>query len=80
MSRLYTVQADDAHAMATRAPAGGRAEVADQLLDAAVKRALRSLRRNLPHQFRVELLAGGRSAERLLGRDSVRHQPLVVIR
>ncbi|WP_181312497.1 hypothetical protein [Nocardioides campestrisoli] len=79
MSTLLSCQVEAAR-HATPAPAEGRAANADELLDAAVKRAIRCLERRLPNQFRVELLAGGRSAERLLGRDSVRHEPLVVIR
>ena len=63
---------------ATHAPAEGRSHNADAILQAAVTRALNAHRAGLPNLFRVELLAGVRSAERLLGKESRCQTPVVI--
>ena len=54
------------------------APTVDAILDAAVKRAIRSLRAGLRYQMRIDLLTGGKSAERMLGPDSVRREVVEV--
>lgn len=77
MTALMQCQVEaDRHA--THAPVQGRAANADAILQAAVTRALNAHRAGLGTLFRVELLAGVRSAERLLGKDSRCQTPVVI--
>lgn len=76
---LCQVEADR-HAV--HADVDDRVTFADSQLQAAVTRAINAHRAGLTHLMRVELLAGGLSAQRLLKNTAhaVRHDPLVVTR
>ena len=65
---------------ATRSTVEGRVANADLKLEAAVVRAIFAIRSGLLGDAETHLLEGGRSAERLLGRDSRRPESLVVTR
>lgn len=63
MRRLLTVQADDAHQVATT----DRAGTADMVLDQACKAAVESLRRGRPGYAEYQLARAGERAGRILG-------------